>query len=266
MTTASLRVNRDIILASKRQTLAQRRDRLPPDALRALAAMQPRPPQLLSTVADRGMPLLIAQVRRSRLYDPVTTALRCVRAGADVVSLFTDHTIYDEDLDDLLMMTRALKSIPVISENYVLDPYGVLAMRAAGAAALVVYGALLEADTLREIVSLTGRMKMVPMVQAMNAGQIERSMNLSPPLILIGDNLSRDINGSLAMIDAIQPTLPSHTRVMLMHRLESVEEVAAAIQRQVPAIIVSSDLLTDARRATALRALMNKPDSNNIPR
>ena len=157
MATGSLKINRDIILATKRRDFVKRQDSTPTEAIMALAAMQQRPIPILNTVRDHNSSLLLGQISLEETYDPVLAALRFARASFDGVSFFTDHTIYNQDLDDLLMVVRGLRKTPVIYQNFIFDEYGVVAARAAGASAVVLYASVLAPDDLRKVVSAAQR-------------------------------------------------------------------------------------------------------------
>jgi indole-3-glycerol phosphate synthase len=255
METRNLRINRDIILASKRQHLEQRKKSLPLEAVQSLAQMQRRPRSLLNYASDREQIAIIAQVSRQHIYDPVTSALHCLAHGADAIALYTDHSLYTDDLDDLLMVARAMPQIPLLFQNYVLDEYSVVAARGADASALILYSAVLEPDALRQLVSTAQRWKMSVFVQISEAHELETAISLSPHVLCFGEILSRNIQRTIEQVNAIRPQIPSFVHLMLMHTLQTVDEVEATLQADVDAIIVSEDLLKQERAARQIREL-----------
>ena len=129
MTTKKLTPRLDTIIAAKRYYLNQRKTKTPLDAVRALASMQKRAYPILSTVEDKDEPaVIIGQIKHNLgfngnvAYDPVGTALNHIRRGVDAVALFTDQIIYEDGLDDLIIVSNAVDA-PVISQDYVLDEY-----------------------------------------------------------------------------------------------------------------------------------------------
>ncbi len=255
MKTRNLRINRDIILASKRQHLERRKKTLPLEAVQSLAQMQRRPRSLLNYASDREQITLIAQVSRQQIYDPVTSALHCVAHGADAIALYTDHALYTEDLDDLLMIARAVPRVPLVFQNYVLDEYGVVAARGADASALVLYSAVHEPEALRQLVSTAQRWKMSVFVQISETHELETALTLSPHVLCFGEILSRNIQRTIEQVDFIRPHIPGYMRLMLMHTLQTVDEVELALQADVDALFVSEDLLKSERSAQRIRNL-----------
>ncbi|MGB1288644.1 MAG: hypothetical protein ACPG7F_19070, partial [Aggregatilineales bacterium] len=237
MVTRSLHVNRDIILATKRQTLKERQKQMPTGAILALAQMRERPRYLLATVEDRGRVALIGQVTRTQMYDPVSTALRFIKEGADSISFFTDHAIYDTDHDDMLLVARGLQKTPIIYQNYVLDEYGVMAARASDASAIMIYASLLNETMLRRVVSMTQRWKMTALVQASTPEQLYAAIRLSPHTVCYGDNLSENIERPLAELQDLRDTVPHHVKIMLSQAIQTFDDAEAVIRSGVDAII-----------------------------
>jgi len=247
MGTGSLNVNRDIILATKRQYVKDRKRKTPIEAVLALAAMQRRPRTILNTITDGHEVAIIGQITRSETYDPVSTALQFAQAGVDSLAFFTDHSIYRHDMDDMLMVARGVKQFPIIAQNYIEDEYSVIAARAADASGLVLYSALLEPDTLRRVVSMTQRWKMTTILQVNEAGKADLIHQLSPHVVAFGDNLSKDIHKSLKLLEAYRDQVPFYTKVMLMNCLHKLADVEAAVDAGVEAIIVSGNLLLNGK-------------------
>jgi indole-3-glycerol phosphate synthase len=256
MATGSLQVNRDIILATKKQHLKQRQRHTPMEAVLALAQMQQRPRGLLNYSSDGDKIKVIAQVSRREIYDPVTSALHCIVNGADAIGFFTDHSIYHNDLDDLLMVARAVKDTPVIYQNYVLNEYEVMAARGADASAVVVYASLMDSMRLRQTVSTAQRWKMSTIVQISDMNDLESAKTLSPHALSFGDNLSSNIAATVQDLIAARESLPAHYRLLLTHSLHNLDEVELALSARVDAIIVDEDLLKHERSARMIQSLV----------
>lgn len=257
MATNSLHINRDIILASKKQYLQQRQQATPTEAVLALAQMQHRPRSILNYASDGRRIRVIAQVTRTEIYDPVSAALRCVAEGADAIAFFTDHTIYTEDLDDLLMIARAMRSVPVIYQNYVMNEYGVMASRGADASALVIYASLLDPAALRNVVGMTMRWKMSALVQVNTEAEAEAALMLSPHAICFGDHLSSNVQHSVALMNAVADSALYNVRRVIMNTLHSLREVELALAAPTDAIIVSEELFKIEKTARTLRNLVD---------
>lgn len=255
MATSSLHINRDIILANKRQTMEMRQKQTPDEAILSLAHMQSRPLSLLNYAIDDEVKL-IAQITRTAVYDPVTSALHCVEAGADAVALFTDHAIYEHDMEDMLLVARGLPDIPVMYQNYVLSAYAVMAARAAGASSVVVYASLLDDEAVRSIASMIQRWKMSVVVQVTDTNALQKALALSPHALAFGDHLSGRIGSTIEALESVRHLIPRHCRVMLMHSLHTLDDVALALEAGVDAVMVHQDLLKQDHKARRLQSLL----------
>jgi indole-3-glycerol phosphate synthase len=246
----------EIILA-KRDRLAQRKAATPMDAMRALAGMQKRPEPLLSTVTDDRRALLFGQIRYGTpSYDPVSTALSYVNHGLDGLTLFTDNLIYDGGVNDLALITRAV-STPVLMQNYIFDEYQVVEARAAGAAGVTLVAELMDAHTLRNLISATTRNRMTPIVRVHSVDELNSTLEVCPLVIEIG---KRDVETGIldvAHIENIRAHIPYSCRILLFNRLRSFEEATAVAPLKPDAVLISPLLLAQEDAVAHLRDIFS---------
>ncbi|HUN05870.1 MAG TPA: hypothetical protein PLQ56_04695 [Aggregatilineales bacterium] len=234
-----------VVMQARAETLVQRKARTPIEAVRALASMQKKPHPFLNTVTEDDPLLLIGQVRYSQRtdgYDPVSTALRFAAAGADAIALFTDDSLYPADLDDLVMLSRAV-SIPVIGQNYYADEYQIVEARAAGASALMLYAGLVERPVLRTLVSATQRNRMTAVVDVHDADELEYALSLSPYVISLSSARPGQPPGDIRQLRALRERMPMGTHAILSDPLYTVDQIAAAQSLDVEAVILNEALL-----------------------
>lgn len=246
-----LSITTDDILEAKQQQLQTRQAKTPTAAVIALAEMQRRPFPVLNDVTAGQRVTLIGQVGYSETYDPVGAALRLARAGLDAIAFFTDAQVYDNGLDDLLLVSRGVKR-PVIVQDFVLNEYHVTEYRAAGGAALTVYASLLAPALLRRVVSITQRWSMSAVVQVADADQLEMAKTLSPHVLAVGDPHQSDPAHDLRLLTELRPLIPYYTRVMPLHALETLEQFDAALDLRVDAVIVREALTMPTERLAHL--------------
>jgi indole-3-glycerol phosphate synthase len=261
MSTNKLTPRLETIVAAKRHTLKQRRAKTPIEAVRALASMQSRPNPILSTVPGPNDPIIIiGQVKHnlaqdgSVIYDPVGAALRYRSLGVDAVSLFTDEIIYENGVNDLMFVSRAV-DIPVICQDYILDEYEVIEARAAGASALILSAAILDPVTLRRLISDTQRNRMTAIVEVHTVRQLERALTLSPHVIGISsdDPFTPQIELDLELTRRMRMMIPRHIRVMVLDNLSTMEHVRIVAELGVDAMMVDEHLIDVAQDAAQLR-------------
>lgn len=262
MATKELLPQLDVILAAKRQYLQERKAKTPIEAVRALASMQKRPQPVLSSVMHDASVMLIGQIKYTPEadplhggYDPVASAVKMVKSGVDAVALFTDETLYQGGLDDLVLVSRAV-SVPVISQDYFMDEYQVVEARAAGASALMLRAHMLEPSALRTLVSATQRNRMTAIVEVHNQTELENALKLSPYVIGINLRDFRSMDGSSGW--RIRPLTPPNIRIMITDGLKTIDEVQTAVELGVDAVLVDEHLLDDASKAADLQYALRR--------
>lgn len=241
------------IIHAKKDHLAQRKAATPMDAMRALAGMQKRPEPLLSTVTDDRRVLLIGQIRHGTpSYDPVSTALSYVNHGLDALALFTDSMIYDNGMNDLALITRAVNT-PVLMQNYIFDEYQIVEARAAGAAAVTLVAELLDATTLRNLISATSRNRMTPIVRVNDVDELSATLEVCPLVIEIGGRDPQTGALDVAHIEDVRSHIPYSCRTLFYNRLRSLEEAASIAHLKPDAVLVSPVLLAQENAIARLR-------------
>jgi indole-3-glycerol phosphate synthase len=264
MATKDLTPQAEIIIAAKRQALADRKSRTPIEAVRALASMQKRPKAVLNAVATDAPVALIGQIKyaqgKSELltdYDPVATALRYVKAGVEAVSLLTDEYLYEGGLDDLVLVSRAI-NVPVISQDYVFDEYQVVEARAAGASALMLSSAILETAALYALLSATQRNRMTAIVQVHDAEELKFALSLSPYVIGLSnyDPWTHEYVGD--HITQLRPLIPPNIGVMVTDGLQTLDEIEKYARLGVHALLVRETILDDADQTARLMSILNQ--------
>jgi indole-3-glycerol phosphate synthase len=257
MTTEILRVNRDIIMALKRQHIKDRQEKIPFTSVLALAQMQSSPAPLLNLIADETHPILVlGQITRpAQMYDPITASVEMVEAGADGLMFFTDHTIHLNDLEDLFIITRELKDIPIVYQNYILNEYHVVAVRSMGASGLVLYPSLMDNKLLMNTVTASQRWRFTVMIQVQSPSDLEFINKISPHVVCYGDNLSSDVKRYYKELKEYRAAIPSYTKFMLSQSLDTIEEVELALELNPHALIVSHELLKSENGKHVMRLI-----------
>ncbi len=250
----------DEIIVNKREQLQQRQSRTPMAAIIALAEMQQRPLPILNMVTSNSEICILGSIQRTEIYDPVGAALRYQSLNADGLTLYTDDDIYADGLEDLLLISRATH-IPVISYDYILDGYHVAEARAAGASALTMYAALLDAITLRRTVSLTQRWHMTAILQIDQEEHITHIRTLSPHVTAVGSPYHPDPAHDLKLLRTLRPSIPFNVHCMPLHPLTSLAQIIEAVEIGVDAFTCAPTLLKDPAMMSQIKAALPKSES-----
>lgn len=242
MTVKQFDTDTETIIAAKQKRLQERQAKTPNAAVVALAEMQQRPRPVLNIATGGETIAVIAHITHDEIYDPVGLALRYARVGVDAISFFTDSQVYDNGLNDLLLVSRAV-ALPIISQDFILDGYHVAEARAAGASALTLYASLLDRVKLRQAVSLTQRWQMTAILQIEREDQFDLVREVSPHVVAVGTLSEYDTTSDVELLRRLRPYIPYNMHCMLLDRLATVEDVEAALALGVDALILDDRLL-----------------------
>ena len=150
-------------LARKQAEVAERRARLPLEALRERAsAMPPARPfaAALASAIAAGRPAVIAESKRASpsqglirpVYDAASNARSYVAAGAACLSVLTDAAFQGSDED--LVAARDACALPVLRKDFTIDPWQVHESRALGADCILLIVAALDDARLTSLAEL----------------------------------------------------------------------------------------------------------------
>ncbi|MCA0455516.1 MAG: hypothetical protein LCI00_16195 [Chloroflexi bacterium] len=249
MPTRQLIPHLDIIAAARKHYVRERKAQTPIEAVRALASMQKRPLPVLTGVATSEQPAvtLIAQIRAtSNDTTQIEVLARDLAAvGVDALALFTDNGLDPHGLDDLVALTRTV-NLPVIGQDVIVDEYQIVEARAAGASALVLRTSALDKNLLRTLVSTTQRNRMTAIVETNSVDEIIHAVGLSPYVIAISQIDAWTGAPVKTPAAELRAHIPAGTRAMLAESLGTLEEIQAAVNLQVDAVIVEPELILNA--------------------
>jgi indole-3-glycerol phosphate synthase len=181
------------ILATKRREVEAARRAVPLARLEK-AALEASPPRgfaaaLQARVAE-GKAAVIAEIKRASPskgliradFDPARIAASYEANGAACLSVLTDREYFGGSREDL-EAARAACSLPVIRKDFIVDPYQVVEARAWGADCILLIMDAAPDATLAQLESLAGSLGMDVLVESHDAGQLQRALRLSTPLI-----------------------------------------------------------------------------------
>jgi indole-3-glycerol phosphate synthase len=251
-------MNRDVVLKAKQQHLQMRERRSPWSAVVALASMQAHPRDIMNYVDNHVA--IIGQVRRTApIYDPVAAAMDMIDAGADAIAFYTDHTVYASDLEDMWLLSRACKDVPILYQNYVLNIYHVAAARAANASAIWLDSAIQTTAGLRTNATTAQRFRFTVFISVHNNEELETALALSPHVICIGSPDQENLAESAQWLQKVRARVPRYIKLMLGQSLRTLDEVALALEAGVRGMVVDAELLRPETAAT-LRQWVGKAE------
>jgi indole-3-glycerol phosphate synthase len=257
----------DRILEVKREELRRAQERESFASLRVRALSAPRPRSLRTGLQGepehrRRRPAIIAEIKlRSPSAgdirpgaDPIVIARAYERAGAAAVSVLTDATFFGGDLAHLEAV-RAQVVIPVLRKDFLIDEYEVFRSRAAGADAVLLIVALLEAERLRELLILAHELGMEALVEAHDATEVRVALDAGARIVGVNNRDLRTLGVDPGRAASLRPLVPRDRLFVAESGVHGVADVRALAAIEADAVLVGEALMRAPDPAAALQAL-----------
>ena len=209
-----------------------------------------------------GKPAVIAEIKRASPskgvlrtdFDPSAIAASYERAGATCLSVLTDAK-YFHGADAFLVAARAACSLPVLRKEFIVDEYQVAQSRLLGAdAILLIVGALDDAQ-LAAFEAHAQEFGMAVLVEVHDAGELERALKLSTPLIGINNRNLKTFNVSLSATLDLLPRVPPERIVVTESGISLPRDVTLMRSRGVNAFLVGEAFMRVPDPGAGLTAL-----------
>jgi indole-3-glycerol phosphate synthase len=258
------------ILARKRVELAERRAAVPEAALERLAA-EAAPPRDVVAALEPDRLGVIAEVKRASPskgpialdLDAVTQARRYAEGGADAISVLTDEEFYHGSLDDLRAI-RAAVATPVLRKDFILDRYGLLEARAAGADLVLLIVAALAIgpqgqSALSALVDDARVLGLTPLVEVYTAEEAWVALEIGAELVGVNNRNLHTFEVSLETTERLAPLLAPHALVVSLSGMSSAADARRAVAAGARAILVGEALVRSEDPAALIWELKSIP-------
>ena len=261
----------DRIVEARRESIAHRKRVLPEVALKIAVEKKIPPPRDFPTALTRDGINIIAELKRSspskgllrEEYAPAALASGLEAAGAVALSVLTEEDFFHGSLGDLKEASRVTK-IPILRKDFIIDPWQVWEARAAGADSFLLIAAILNDATLTELLSLGRTLKMEPLVEIHERGELDRVIAAGAKIIGVNNRDLRDfrvhIETSLALIE----TIPDDCVAVSESGLRTQEDIERLRHAGFDAFLIGEHLMKEADPGSVLRSLRGSSIAEKI--
>jgi indole-3-glycerol phosphate synthase len=268
----------DRILAETREELERRKRDVLPHALRASA----------SSIADArrsagdgerrfrdalnlpGVGVIAEFKRRS----PSAGALReqprlaemlsaYERGGAVAASVLTEGPNFEGSLDDL-RAAREDCELPLLRKDFVVDVYQLHEAVAAGADAVLLIVAALDAGELASLHAAARELGLDVLVEVHDRAELHSALELGADIVGINNRDLRDFSVDIERTEALMEEIPSGVTVVSESGIADAAQVGRLGERGVQAVLVGELLMRSADPAAAIEALISRPAETDL--
>ena len=178
-------------------------------------------------------------------FDPAAIAASYAANGAACLSVLTDASYFQGDLNDL-SAARGASGLPVLRKDFVIDAYQIFESRAAGADAMLLIVAALDDAQLGELEATAQALQMAVLVEVHDTAELQRALRLKTPLIGVNNRNLRTFETSLSTTLDLLPLIPRDRIVVTESGIQAPADVARMRRSGVHAFLVGEALMRAA--------------------
>ncbi len=214
--TAKLGITMDTILdkivSRKKEEVFLGRKNIPEKELYSLIESVPVRASFYDALASARNIGVIAEIKKAspsagvmrESFCPETIAREYESGGVDCISVLTDEHFFKGSLNDLDMVSKAVKT-PLLRKEFVIDYYQLLEARVHGASAILFIAEVLLGDDLKYLVGEAIKLGLEPLVELYDPCHLDRV--LASGTRLVGIN-NRDLRTFVTNLDHTLDLLP----------------------------------------------------------
>jgi len=176
------------------------------------------------------------------------------RGGAVAVSVLTEGPNFAGSLEDL-RAARAACELPLLRKDFIVDPYQLHEARAAGADAVLLIVAALQAEELASLHGAARALGLDVLVEVHDSVELAGALELGADIIGINNRDLRDFSVDVERTARLMDDVPPGVTVVSESGIATAEQLRSLELRGVQAVLVGESLMRSADPAAALREL-----------
>jgi indole-3-glycerol phosphate synthase len=188
-------------------------------------------------------------------YDPAAIAVAYERAGAAAVSVLTEPTFFDGDLEHLRAV-RAAVGLPLLCKDFVVDPYQIWEARAAGADAVLLIVGALEQPALVDLLGAARQAELDALVEVHDERELDRALEAGADLVGVNNRNLRTLAIDLDTSRRLASRLPAGAVAVAESGLRTAADLRELQSRGYRAFLIGERFMAADDPGAALAALL----------
>lgn len=188
-------------------------------------------------------------------YDPCGLASAYEKGGAAALSVLTDQSFFQGNLDDLCAAREAV-TLPVLRKDFTIDEYQVTEAAASGADAILLIAAILDANRIRELRLLAAHYQMAALVEVHDERELDLALGAGADIIGVNNRDLRTFQVSLETSLRLAAKIPAGVLKIAESGIHSDADIRLLAAAGFQAFLVGEHLMQSSDPASALRVLM----------
>jgi indole-3-glycerol phosphate synthase len=250
------------IVHAKLHELADAGRRLPADSLKSVLDRAPgiRP---FRNALIRKTPAVIAEIKKASPsagliredFDPVQIAGEYRDSGAAALSVITEVHYFHGGLE-ILARLRWNSKLPLLRKDFIIDPYQILEARHAGADAVLLIAALMDASALQRMRREAESYGMDALIEVHNEMELQSALDAGATLIGVNNRDLRTFEVSLDVSLNLARLLPKDVVAVAESGIKTGEDVRRLSDAGYRGFLVGESLMRSPSPGAALTQLL----------
>ncbi|MGW8312403.1 MAG: indole-3-glycerol phosphate synthase TrpC [Desulfuromonadales bacterium] len=221
----------------------------------------------LRATADSGWTAIIAEVKKGSPskgviradFDPLAIAEIYQDHGATCLSVLTDEHFFMGHLM-YLGKIREIVNLPLLRKDFICDPYQIYEARVAGADAILLIAAMLDARQLAEYNALAAELHLDVLLEVHNEAEVEMALTTGCELIGINNRNLQTFVTDLATTERLMPLIPSDRYVVAESGINCRADILRLQRAGARGFLVGESLMREDDIAAKLEELQGTTD------
>ncbi len=271
MTTAARGDLLATILAATRHAVAVRERARPEEEIRL--RRRPGGRAFAEALRTAPAPRVIAECKRRSPskgvlraeYHPSAHAAAYARGGAAAISVLTEPTFFDGDLEHLSTVRRAV-DLPLLRKDFIVTEYQLLESVESGADAVLLIVAALDDGALKHLLARSQSLGLAALVEVHDERELGRALAAGATIIGVNSRDLRTLTVDLSVLDGIASALPGSVTAVAESGIRTAEDLARLTAMGYHAFLVGERLITRPDPGEALKELREPRDGEGAAR
>jgi len=255
------------IAEKKREEVAQlKKERSTAELLQEAKTVQP-PRGFRQALVSSSRPVsVIAEVKKASPskgvirpdFDPVEIALAYREAQAECLSVLTDESFFQGNIEYLRQIHAAVDR-PLLRKDFLIDEIQVVQARAAGADCVLLIAAMLEGEQLRHLYQTAVELGMDVLVEVHDLAECETVFRYTEPMLLgINNRNLHTFETDLAVTDQLISRLPANLTVVSESGISTPADIERVKQAGARAVLVGEHFMRQQDVKQAVLSLVGE--------
>ncbi|MBI3403891.1 MAG: indole-3-glycerol phosphate synthase TrpC [Acidobacteria bacterium] len=252
----------DRILEARKARLARRKFDLPGGLVQKAAETADPARDFPSALIKPGVNVIAEMKKASPSkgviradFEPVPLAKQLADAGAAALSVLTEEDFFQGDISHLTNARKAV-GIPVLRKDFIFDSWQVWEARSAGADSFLLIAAILDDDTLHELLTAGRTLGMEALVEVHTRWELKRASDAGARIIGVNNRDLKTFEVRLETSLELAEFLPGDCIAVSESGIHSRSEIARLKEAGYNAFLIGEQLMQAADPAAALRSLL----------